>query len=496
MPTTETEHHIQIPSADEGTIKSWRKHVTQLDDSRPGASALTGHWLDGGATYELPTGAVVYGLDRTPAAAKEFRVRIWRVTTSGALKVKRDSRFVNNASVCATSVRKTLTKLLASYRTPSRLFGVGPTQVKAAPPKPNERAGQCSACSGHVAAGAGILVRDLADRLRVRHSPGGCVSPFAPSTAPAPAKPAPEPATTASVAASSRTNSRAQSCTRCWQLVPAGQGDLTRGSRGWVVTHRAECPPYPGGYTGPTWRISRGQPGGYRPVPERGFSPSEVLRASLLEREHPVPADAPGRRTAREGDGWVSAIVTVIAEAAPEYIRDEDGDSPSELIGGDGWFFQARVRIATAEEAAGILAEEADRARRAELAARRRRLLDHASTEDGTYPADGEVSLEGAISVPTGRRASLHYVPDDQIWDDPDQGTVWHLTYNGADGDNWSASNHGPYIARRLPRTPERAQLVADLIAEYGRERPTEPSTGGHGTAGVEAGARPTATPR
>ncbi|HET8642675.1 MAG TPA: hypothetical protein VFM37_12100 [Pseudonocardiaceae bacterium] len=59
-------------------------------------------------------------------------------------------------------------------------------------------------------------------------------------------------------------------------------------------------------------------------MPAAGYRLGQVLRATLSEHEHPVPAGAPGYH--REGDQRVSAIVTVLAELAPQYARDEDGD--------------------------------------------------------------------------------------------------------------------------------------------------------------------------
>jgi hypothetical protein len=42
------------------------------------------------------------------------------------------------------------------------------------------------------------------------------------------------------------------------------------------------------------------------------------------------------------------------------------------------------------------------------------------------------------------------------------------LTWNGADGDDWSLSGSGPYICRRLPLTPQRRDLFDSLVAEFG----------------------------
>lgn len=67
-----------------------------------------------------------------------------------------------------------------------------------------------------------------------------------------------------------------------------------------------------------------------------------------------------------------------------------------------------------------------------------------------------------------GALRSLHqHWPDDELHVDEQAGVAWFLRYNGHDGDNWSLNNHGSFIARRVPLTEERAQLMADLRAEY-----------------------------
>ncbi|MFI1189393.1 hypothetical protein [Streptomyces californicus] len=72
------------------------------------------------------------------------------------------------------------------------------------------------------------------------------------------------------------------------------------------------------------------------------------------------------------------------------------------------------------------------------------------------------------MQVDFGVLRSLHqHWPDEELHVDEQARVAWYLRYNGHDGDDWSLSNHGSFIARRVPLTEERARLVADLRAEY-----------------------------
>ena len=234
-----------------------------------------------------------------------------------------------------------------------------------------------------------------------------------------------------------------------WRRAPAF---LIRQGTGWEVRHvDGACPP-----TEELWEIQRGVPGRYGTRPERWTPAGTVLRSTLHDYRRPFPDTAPGFHRVREGEA--TAIVTTVRERRPEYCRDEDGNQPAELIGEDGWYFRILVRPATAEEAADILAEEDTQQRRAALAARRRRLFERG--DDGEVPET--VDLSGAVQVDFGALRSLHqHWPDDELHVDEQTGAAWFLRYNGADGDDWSLSNHGSFIARRMPLTQERAQLVA-----------------------------------
>ncbi|WP_052120462.1 hypothetical protein [Amycolatopsis sp. MJM2582] len=263
-----------------------------------------------------------------------------------------------------------------------------------------------------------------------------------------------------------RCNSFPDTCQRCWQHIPANEGVLGRRGDRWTVSHEGDCPPYPGGYTGPTWVIDAGEPGTRDRQPRPRWTIGVVLRADIPAVEHPVPEDSPGR-CGEPGGRWVSLIVTVLAEAQPRFVRDEDGNSPDVLIGENGWWFRAKVRPATAAEAAPLLAEESVVARRREL--ERRRVAEFAFgyslVDDGEVP--DEPDLSGAVAVPFGAEALRRGWPVDRLLVDQEAGVVWSLTYNQADGEDWSRNNTGPYVAWRQPLTPRRAELIRDLREEY-----------------------------
>ncbi len=332
----------------------------------------------------------------------------------------------------------------------------------------NQYPGACRYCAGWLDAGEGVLVNQLGTLVPVHGAtPESCPPPEQRKAAPP------------------RENLRPGACWRCGQTVPASEGVLDGGR----VRHRGDCPAYGDGYTGPTWTIGYGEPRPYRPVPERGYAPGQVLRATLWEHDHAVPVDAPGYRRLDEqpvlddiqlawlatqsarpaSTGKVSVIVTVLGELPPRYSRDEDGNAPcDELVGEDGWHFQAVVRPATEQEAAPLLAVEAQAAHRAGLERKRLSLLSwrYAQQPDAQRPEHPD--LDAAVRVPyrAGRLGRWATVEDEIRVDEP-AGQVWTLAYNGADGDDWSVNNHGSYIAMAQPLTDERRALIAALRAEY-----------------------------
>lgn len=428
--------------------------------------------------------------DPLPGGDKK-RVRIWRVKRDGTIKEERDST-LGSANAFGTSVRGTMRRLVDKH--PPR---PGPVQqLTAAPPRVNERADMCGLCRQPVAAREGILVRNHRGYPEARHQQGQCPPPpplkndFAQECGrcggwleqgegilyeAAPAGPGPYgkavfkarhpqdcPPADQRKAAPPRVNGREQDCMLCGHLVAAGAGFLVRQGAVWEVHHsEGKCLP-----AEELWEITRGEPGPYRRRPDRWTPAGTVLRSTLYDHGHPFPADAPGFH--RVCDGEVSAIVTTVREHRPQYCRDEDGNQPADLIGEDGWYFRILVRPATADEAADILASEAKEARRQALEQRRKALLDF-FLDDGTVPEQPD--LTGTVPVDFGakQRRSLHqHWPDDELRVDEEGGHLWLLSYNGADGDDWSRNNLPGFIARHFPLTEERARLVGDLRAEYG----------------------------
>ncbi|WP_331732346.1 hypothetical protein OG613_47840 (plasmid) [Streptomyces sp. NBC_00015] len=487
------EFAVAIPAADEGAVKPWRKLLRGLDDSRHGALSCLGDWLEAGASYELPSDAVIVLCDPLPGGDKK-RVRIWRVKRNGTIKEERDST-LGSANAFGTSVRGTMRRLVDKYPPPPGAV----RQLTAAPPRVNERADTCQLCRQTVAAREGILVRNQRGYTQAQHQPGQCPPPppmangFAQECGrcggwlekgegvlyeAAPAlhgravfkarHPQDCPPADQRAAPPPRANLREQDCMLCGHLVAAGTGLLVRLGAGWEVRHpEGKCLPKE-----ELWEITRGEPGPYRTRPERWAPAGTVLRSTLYDHHHRFPDTAPGFHPVP--DGVVSAIVTTVRERRPEYCRDEDGNQPTELIGEDGWYFRILVRPATADEAADILAAEEAQQLRTELAARRRRLFE--LCDDGEVPET--VDLSGAVQVDFGAARSLHqHWPDDELHVDEQARIAWFLRYNGADGDDWSLSNYGPFIARRLPLTEERAHLVADFRAEYASgDAPAAPS--------------------
>ncbi|WP_159401612.1 IS110 family transposase [Streptomyces sp. NRRL F-5053] len=441
---------VEISAADEGAVKPWRKRLHDLDEDQHGARVCTGEeWLEPGGSYELPVGAVIVGCDPRPGG-EEKRVRIWRLKTNGRLKVERDST-LKSRSAFGASVRGTLRRLLEAYP-PAE--GHQARQVGAAPPRANKWADQCCLCCQPLPARAGILERD-AGRSRPRHRPGECPPPpprendwaqpcgkcggwleagtgvlytvghglgaqkrarHREECPPADERKAPPP----------RTNSRAQGCERCGVVVPPEGGELLHAGAGWMVRHWEGRCPQP---NEDLWEIGRGEPGSFRPRPERWAAPGTVLRSRLFERaDRPFPEDAPGYR--RLSDDEVTAIVTTVREKRPVYCRDKDGDQPGELIGEDGWYFRIFVRPASADEAAGILDEEEKAARRRALDQRRKALFD-IRLEDCTIPREPDLSNTAPVNFGAeARRSLLQRWPDDELRvDEEDAGVVWFLAH-------------------------------------------------------------------
>ncbi|MFE3504209.1 hypothetical protein ACFXPX_04505 [Kitasatospora sp. NPDC059146] len=496
-------HEIEVPPTEEGAVKPWRKLLRALDESRRGGYVCVGPWLEAGAVYRLPAGALIVGVDRTSETAR--RVRLWRVNTRGALTVMRDSTLKSFSAEFGDGVRNTLRTALDRY--PPSVHA--PQLVRAAAPqapKPNGRADRCALCGKSVAAGAGLLVGTPGHRS-VQHRPGEC-PPLRNERGQACSKCGgwvepgtgilssphegmwnvrhdgdcpPEGERAAPPPPPRRRNERADRCVRCgrdvaefegWLIPPAAVGGF------WSVEHDGDCPPPAAGqYDGPTWRITAGVPGRFKPVPGPHWTIGQIARFKVAEWEQPVPADAPGLVRVH---GMPSLLGVVVSEDRPQYIRDEDGDSPTdELIGESGWFFCGRVRPATAEEAAPLLAQEAEAAVDRGLRARVGRLLSWRYPREGAryLPAeDLDQELAGVELVELRTRPAAECTAfgrglyPDQVWIAEGRDWVLTTTHNGMDGDDWSLINWRRHIALLHPMTADLRRLVDDLTARYGAD--------------------------
>ncbi|MFD8597658.1 hypothetical protein ACFV1L_21910 [Kitasatospora sp. NPDC059646] len=519
MPTEPAMHEIEIPAPDPGAVKPWRKSLTGVDGTQRGGYAVQGPFLDAGAVYRLPVGALVVGVDRSPESP--HRVRLWRVTRDGALKTERDSQFKTREAEFGAGMLKTLATALTKH--PAGTGSLYPRFLRPAAPaaaeaeQPNRLDDRCRHCGQAVPAGAGLLKGRPGNRW-VEHRPGACPparnqlgqvcadcggwveagtgvlsSPHQgvwevrhdgacpPKESAGWAAPPPAPR---------RRNRLADQCVRCEQDVAEGAGWLIPPAfeGGHYTVEHETCPPSPAeGHR--TWRISAGVPGRFDPRPTGGlWGIGHVARFEVYaDGDNPVPEDAPGRRVGRY-DSRVSLIGTVVAEGRPVYCRDENGDAPcDELIGEDGWYYTGRIRAASPEEAAPLLAEEAEAAIDRELAARVRSLLTwrYPRTEHGVrYLPEAELAEELAdaelVEVrtrPRGSGPSLDLYPD-QVWIAAGRDWVMTTAHNGQDGDDWSRINLWRHIALLHPMTDELRRLVDDLTARYGTvapQRPAEP---------------------
>lgn len=206
---------------------------------------------------------------------------------------------------------------------------------------------------------------------------------------------------------------------------------------------------------------------------------ADAEREALAVR---VREAAPGAPT------WTISSPYGTPAAVGETVRDErDGRAVTGLkawrkfYAGDGWSFGvmdesgylyfSEVREATDAERQGLEQREARQARRTELEQRGTDLA-LAAGPDVEVPEQGQTgdlrALPGVRTSPRRQQDFATVDPYIHLRVDEPGGWLWALTYNGADGDNWSYSNYGTCIARRMPLTAERAALVADLRAEFG----------------------------
>ena len=158
-------------------------------------------------------------------------------------------------------------------------------------------------------------------------------------------------------------------------------------------------------------------------------------------------------------------VITVVSQTA-QYIS-EDGMSFG-LESESGWLVYLTCRPATPQEAAPILAEVAEQQKAAACTEAYKRLFRAA---DGQYIREesGQIHLfhEG-VRVPWREGFTMYGGGEEfvLIESGPHAG-VWHLINNGADGDDWLASNVASggagAIGRRYETTPERLAFLRSL---------------------------------
>lgn len=212
---------------------------------------------------------------------------------------------------------------------------------------------------------------------------------------------------------------------------PAGT-HIAKRREGWAIADAATGAEAAARAAAPI-RISRGEGYGGRP-----YRVGETLRA----RWH-------------EGGRQHEGVVTVVSAGATFY-RGGDEIAMSMGVGDDeGHLYTAWCRPATDEEAAPVLAAEA-------AAERRRQAI--AALDAALESAEAEVPAEPR---PAGDRYDFSDAwPFRAGWVAVEPGgCVWHVQYNGADGDDWSRNTLPGAIALRLPATAERTAAVAEAAA-------------------------------
>ncbi|MFY7068960.1 hypothetical protein ACOQFV_24145 [Nocardiopsis changdeensis] len=173
----------------------------------------------------------------------------------------------------------------------------------------------------------------------------------------------------------------------------------------------------------------------------------------------------PGGHTT--SSGLISGIVVPVDVQERYYA--EDGLSLG--VGADeGYVWTVTVRPAAAEEAAPLVEAEQRRGRQAHVAARLVHLLDwrYGGRQPDAFHYDGDTGSSPATAVPVPMAprydtAGLHR----ELLIDRRSGVLWTLAYNGGDGDDWTQSTWGSWIAIGHPLTPDRERLVQDLTDLY-----------------------------
>ncbi|GAA4209390.1 hypothetical protein GCM10022252_75850 [Streptosporangium oxazolinicum] len=482
---------VQLPARAEGSAKSWIKAVYGVTPDaaashRSKGAALDGVFLERAGTYALQPGVLLVAYDKV---GDEATVILYKVI-DGDEPLSVVKKWANKQGILGQQMLNGITTQVKKTKGgPPRIGALADITLTEPPPQLNGREEDCHLCYQNVPAGQGVLAR-VEGRTRVQHSPACPLPPPQRNTYEQPCRrcrqnvPAgeglrskpyehgpwevihdgvcPPPSETTTAAPAARVNGKPGPCTSCLQEVPAGTGELHGGPGNWSVKHRGSCPPHPLNPTGaPTWRItsSNSPTHGFR---EEGWAAGTVFRATLWNTPaEKLPAETvPGY--ARLDEQRVTFVAVSVAYTA---YREKDYDD-------DEWYTYRKtiLRVATPEEAAPVLAAEAKRARRAELARRAGDLLSvtkYKTIADSHHPSREELEgVELGQKVPLPSSVAGRNYPT-TVHVNQATGLVWTWVHNGLDGDDWSSNNSGGGIVTRHPLTPERAALIADLRAEY-----------------------------
>jgi hypothetical protein len=343
---------VVIPEEPAGAVRTWRKLVTRVDPGRSGAYALAGAWLDADKAYELPDLAMVVACDTFPevreivlyqvrngvlATEKRWTVKAplgKRVTDYTARRLARDAgahkavsledlanRYDGRCRTCRQPV-PALSGRTWTNRDGSREVAHREGECPPPPPppprvEPNLYADACLWCGGWVAAGTGAAV------LGEQAEPGRRGRYRAVHRDPCPASPLPGPV-----------NSREAWCSECCGIIAqhAGCWVLQPGGRR-LLRHYPACPG--AGPGEPRWIVNA----------EGSTGDAVIARADLRRGGPQVPLGAPGYRILDDYGLYIQFYGVVTG-----------------VIRGRGGKWETQVRAATLDEAAALIAAEAEQA--------------------------------------------------------------------------------------------------------------------------------------
>jgi len=348
---TSDRYAVVIPEEPAGAVRSWRKLVSAVDGGRGGAYALRGGWLDPDKAYELPASALVVACDTFP----EVREVVLYKAAGGTLE-----------TVKQWTLRTPLGKRVTDFT--ARRLAPGASGHRAVPLEDlaNRYDGRCRTCRQPVPALTGRAWTARDGSRTVAHREGECPPP-------PPPPPRVEP------------NLYADACLWCggWVAAETGAAILGEqaepGRRGLYRAVHQVCPPDP--LPGPVnsreaWcsecsGIVAGQAGCWVLQPGGG----------RLLRHHPAcPGTAPAEpRWIVGAEGRTGDAVTAradlrrggpaIPETVPGYrILDDQGlyiqfyGVITAVIRGRYGKWETQVRAATLDEAAPLVAAEAEQA--------------------------------------------------------------------------------------------------------------------------------------